>query len=209
MTEPAQNALESARSKRRGMYMQSPRLRPAPRGPGMGCARPSTRGEKLAQLRTELSIVTDRHRSNIRSSARSSERDIAVVSSIKAELLILAGEDGYPQTVAEAQQLLVELDTEFDSVDPDPGAGLAVTKRFAPGWQDDLEVLMASNTSEALFSDVPTPEPLPDTGAVGAAGRGRREALLRHRAAGKTPTEAAIIEGVSRSWAARVYRDAA
>ena len=208
MTKPVHNALESARSKRRGMYMQPPRLRPTPRGPGMGSTRPSTRGEKLAQLRTELSIVTDRHRSGIQSAAHSSERDIAVVSSVKAELLILAAEDGYPQTVAEAQQLLVELDTEFDNVDPDPGAGLTVAKRFAPGWQDDLDVLMAPNTSEALFSDIPTPEPLTNPATAGASGRGRREALLRHRAAGKTATEAARIEGVSRSWAARVYRDA-
>ena len=205
MTEPAQNALEAARSKRRGMYMQPSRLRPGPRGPGMGSTGPSTRGEILAQLRTELGIVTDRHSSGIRNAAHSSERDIAVVSSIKAELLILAAEDGYPQTAAQAQQLLVELDTEFVDVVADSDAGLTVTKRSAPGWQDDLDVLMASDTSEALFGDVPTPEPLSDTATVG---RGRREALLRHRAAGRTATEAARIEGVSRSWAARVYRDA-
>ena len=201
MPKPAQDALESARSKRRGMYMQSPRLRPTPRGPGMGYSRPSTRGEKLAQLRTELSIVTDRHSS----AARSDERDIAVVSTIKAELLILAAEDGYPQIAADAQELLVELDADFDNVDADLVAGLAVTKRFAPGWQDDLDVLMATSTSQTLFCDVPAPEPLPETGR---GRRGRREALLRHRAAGKTAAEAARVEGVSRSWAARVYRDA-
>ena len=143
MSSAADKALESARAKRRRMYMQPARLRPSPRGPGVGDKGPSTRDDKLEQLRTELSIVADRRRSGAQNAAHPPERDTKVVSRIKAELLILAAEkDDHPDSAALAQQMLAGLDSEFGDPDPEPGAGLTLTERPGPGWQDDLEVLM-------------------------------------------------------------------
>ena len=117
---------------------RTPAAEPArPRG---GRQRPV---DKLEQLRTELSIVTDRRRGGAQNAAHPPERDTKVVSLIKAELLILAAEkDDHPDSAALAQQMLAGLDSEFGDPDPEPGAGLTLTERPGPGWQDDLEVLM-------------------------------------------------------------------
>ena len=153
MSDAADKALESARATRRRMYMQPARLRPSPRGPGMEYNGPSTREDKLEQLRTELSIVTDRRRSSTQNAAHPPERDAKVASSIKAELLILAAEkDDHPDSAGDAQKMLAELNSEFGDPAPEPGAGLALTETTGPGWQDDLEVLMPDRPSEAANS---------------------------------------------------------